>query len=361
MYELAQELNARGFDITIYSLDRAAVSGDIKFWQSFPMKKTLGPISSVFFSFSTMLKILGKQKFDLIHGTMVPSTCFLLSLFNKVCTNKIPLVLTSNGMAFKERQFCGVSTASDMALKFLSWPIQEFMDRLSIRGSSHIVAVSQENKRNLMDSWNMVEDQISVIPPGIFTKNFRNSWHLESENTTFKSLYVGRLVSRKRVHLLLDLAKILELSIPNYKLIIVGEGYLKEKLKKQIQLLNLEKTVSLLGNISHQRLVQLLHNSNVFLFPSVYEGFGISVLEALACGLPVVASEIPAALYAREHNAGYIVNWHESQEVAKLICSLSKDKDLNDTLSNNAFELSAKFDWSNIANNYIKVYESIGR
>jgi glycosyltransferase involved in cell wall biosynthesis len=134
---------------------------------------------------------------------------------------------------------------------------------------------------------------------------------------------------------------------------------LRQRIKQQIAELTLERNVRLLGNVSSENLVGLYHCSDVFLFPSAYEGFGIVVLEALASGLPVIAGPTPAAKYVAEGNAGYVVDWRQPQKVAELISKLHSDKDAFQTLSNNALTLSKSFDWSNIASRYIQIYDSI--
>lgn len=361
MYELACELVKQGLDVSVYSFDKQ-IEGHFRINQIFPGRKFLGPLSTIYFSYRTLNKLLSTHNFDIIHGTLVPSTCVFLSILNRVFSSRFRLLLTSNGMSFKERQYCEIDTLNDVALKYVAWSIHEFLDALSSKGACHIVAVNEENKKDLKRLWGIDEHKISVIPPGIFVRKYSqqyNSSGVRSAHNFFTGLFIGRLVSRKRVHLLLKLAKVLNNLMKDFKILIVGDGYLRQRLVEQIQALGLNERVILLGNVPEARLITLLHSSDVFLFPSAYEGFGIVVLEAMASGLPVITSPIPAARFVQENRAGYVVNWNEPEKIAKIVSDLYFDPNLRKRLSDNALTVSKRFDWSQIASEYIKLYDTL--
>jgi len=351
----------QGLDVSVYSFDRQ-IEGHFRIHQVFPGRKFLGPLSTAYFSYRTLNKLLSTHNFDIIHGTLVPSTCVFFSILNRVFSSRFRLLLTSMGMAFRERQYCEINTLYDWALKYVAWPGHELLDALSTKGACHIVALAEENKQDLKQLWGIDEQRLSVIPPGIFIRKYsrlHNSRRARLAQNFFSGIYVGRLVSRKRVHLLLKLAKALNNLVKDFKILVVGDGYLRQRLEERISSLGLNQRVVLLGNVPEARLLALLHSSDVFLFPSAYEGFGIVVLEAMASGLPVITSPIPAARFVQEGCAGYIVDWSEPEKIAKIVSELYFDPNLRKKLSDNALTVSKRFDWSQIASEYVKLYDML--
>jgi len=362
MYELAYELVKQGLDVTIFSFENA-IANHLTVHQVFPGRKFMGPISTAYFSCRTLKKLLSTSYFDVVHGTLVPPTGISISVLNRVFGTRFRLLLTSHGMAFRESQYCEIHTLNDLALRYAVWPGYGFLDALSTKGACHIVANSEETKKDLKQLWGIEEHKLSVIPPGIFVRKFlpqQNRSKTKSTRALFNGIFVGRLVSRKRVHLLLRVAKGLESMLKDFQISVVGDGHLKHDLVEQIHALRLEKRVILLGNIPEADLISLLHSSDVFLFPSAYEGFGMVVLEALASGLPVVTSRIPAARFVKEGCAGYVVNWNEPEKIVKMVSELYYDPNLRRRLSDNALKVSKEFDWSHIASEYVKLYDMLG-
>jgi len=361
MYELACELVKQGHNVSVYSFDRQ-VDGCFSVHQVFPGRKFLGPFSTIYFSYRTLRKLLPIHDVDIIHGTLVPSSCVCFSILNRVFRSRFRLLLTSNGMSFRERQYCEINTLNDLALKYAAWPVHELLDALSTKGVCHIVAVTEENKKDLKQLWGIDEQRLSVIPPGIFVRKYsrlHDSGRATLTQNFFSGIFVGRLVSRKRVHLLLRLAKALNNLMKDFRILVVGDGYLRQRLAERTHALGLNKRVILLGNVPENSLIALLHSSDVFLFPSAYEGFGIVVLEAMASGLPVITSPIPVARFVQNGHAGYVVDWSKPEKTAEIVSELYFDPNLRKMLSDNALAVSKRFDWSQIASDYVKLYDML--
>jgi glycosyltransferase involved in cell wall biosynthesis len=107
-------------------------------------------------------------------------------------------------------------------------------------------------------------------------------------------LFVGRFYRRKRVHLLLEAAAALRQRIPNLEVRVVGAGPCGPQLQRLSGELKLEATVAWLGDVSRSQLVAEYNRCDLFCLPSVQEGFGIVLLEAMAAGKPIVAARAAA-------------------------------------------------------------------
>jgi glycosyltransferase involved in cell wall biosynthesis len=165
------------------------------------------------------------------------------------------------------------------------------------RNADKIVAISESTKRDVMEFYKIPEQKIEVIYQTckpVFYENdaFDNTIKQNFEITTPYILYVGSIIERKN---LLNLAKAMLLLPKNYAttpLYIVGggKGAYFEQVKAFIALHKLENRLIFLKNVTDADLVFLYKNAAAFVYPSVYEGFGIPIIEALFSGAPVITS-----------------------------------------------------------------------
>jgi len=110
----------------------------------------------------------------------------------------------------------------------------------------------------------------------------------------FDGVFVGRISSEKGIYNLVDAWRIVVSRWKEARLAIVGEGPELKTLKKKIQDSKLERNVMVFGGLPDKKMYKILSRSKIFIFPSLFEGWGLAVAEALACGLPIVCYEIPA-------------------------------------------------------------------
>ena len=174
----------------------------------------------------------------------------------------------------------------------------------SCRWAKKIIAVSENTKKDLMKLYKVQEEKIEVIYEGYENNNqqpvISNQKNTEKENsyelrvTSYGRylLFVGRLEERKNVVGIIKSFEILKerYKIP-HKLILVGKpGFGYEKIKNEIANVNCVKDIIETGFVSAEEKNYLLNNADVFVFPTLYEGFGLPILEAQNAGVPVVAS-----------------------------------------------------------------------
>jgi|GEM_PF-1890125 len=175
-------------------------------------------------------------------------------------------------------------------------------------------------------------------------------------------LYVGGIDRRKNIAKLVKAVDVIQnLHKRDIKLVIVGEykkikgiPYLTED--DIIRDTGMDKFVVLKGYISETELVELYNNASVFVLPSFYEGFGITVLEAMACGVPVIVSDMDWGHEITGGNSLFIDPENEN-DIADKIYSILADKELSAKLRKAGLEHAKKFSWINTAQKTLEIYK----
>lgn len=161
---------------------------------------------------------------------------------------------------------------------------------------------------------------------GIKKDEIFKKYNINTETEVTKIiLYVGRLELPKDPFLLIESFYLILKYYNNAKLIIVGNGKLKDKLIKRIKKLNLEGKVYILGEKNRQEVALLMNVSDVLLLTSAFEGMPAIVIEALACGLPVVTTNVgDVNLVVKDGISGKIVNSRRPEDIANAVIDILK-------------------------------------
>lgn len=172
------------------------------------------------------------------------------------------------------------------------------MTRLSVRRARHIIAVSAHTRDDLVHHFGVRPERVTVIPNAA-DERYRPA-NTANDITRFKTannlpdrfiLFVGTLEPRKNLRRLIEAFALLSGDDPDVKLVIVGaSGWLTSDLAPHVQSRGLSDHVIFTGYVSDEDLPRWYQAATVFCYPSLYEGFGLPVLEAMACGTPVVTS-----------------------------------------------------------------------
>jgi glycosyltransferase involved in cell wall biosynthesis len=186
--------------------------------------------------------------------------------------------------SYREIKYSGLVSLIKVAASYVSMSILKRAD--AIIAVSNFTARVLENsgvpKAKILVSGNAVDlGLIGMVRPCF-------------EEKVFDGVFVGRIAREKGVFDLLKIWRNVAKAKKNAKLLIIGNGIELPTVKKEVSTLGLENNVSFRGGCSDVELFGLLKSSKIFIFPSLFEGWGLAVAEALACGLPVVAYEVPA-------------------------------------------------------------------
>ena len=207
---------------------------------------------------------------------------------------------------------------------------------------SRFVAVSEDTRREMRE-WSFGENSIGLVYNGI-----DDSLHPGSKTDYPSVIYLGRLKPYKRLHLLVEAFSEVCKSLPNARLVIAGSGDSERELRDLVQRLGLSEYIDFVGYVSEGEKQNLLARSWVFVTPSEKEGWGISALEANACGTPVVAFNVSGLREAVVHGiSGLLVD--EGGNLAAAISELLGDPNLRRHLSEGALRRARDFSWDRSA------------
>jgi glycosyltransferase involved in cell wall biosynthesis len=235
----------------------------------------------------------------------------------------------------------------------------------AINSSDRIITVSENTKNDLINKFKIPEDKIRVIPLAA-NENFRKLD--ENETSKIKSkyninfpfiLYVGTLEPRKNIPNLLNAYYKLKKQGINHKLVIAGgKGWKYKEIFETIEKLNLQNEVIFTGYVPDEDLPGFYNAADLFVYPSLYEGFGLPPLEAMQCGTPVITSNtssLPEVVGA----AGITVNPYDVDELANKMYEVLTNEDLRKEMSKKGLERAKLFSWKKCAEEHLKVYEEV--
>ncbi len=262
---------------------------------------------------------------------------------------KVKLVVTLHDSAF--------ITYPKSVSKFFYYYYKYTIPRV-LKIADRVITISEFSKTEIIKNYPFVKDKIKVVYNGIDTEKFYQSKNQDKEKYL---LFVGSLNPRKNI---INLIKAFEkiVSKEEIKLKIVGKFSdiysLSKDEQEVLQIAKKNNRIIFLENVEDKQLVKLYQNALVFVFPSIYEGFGLPPLEAMACGTPVIASNIASLVEVCGDSALYIEPFN-IDDIANKIDLLLEDINLQNQLIKNGFKRVEKFTWEKSAKEHLKVFEKV--
>jgi len=239
----------------------------------------------------------------------------------------------------------------EVFLRSLSKPLAKFAQVLENRlmpwayRKTKFITISQSSKKEIQDL-DLGKAGIEIIYSGIDLNNFKPA--IKSKNPLV--IYVGRLQFYKSVNIFIEAAKKIVKEQKNVQFAIAGDGEEMLNLQKLVEKLNLKDKISFLGKISEEEKIRLYQKAWVFVNPSLKEGWGITSIEANACGTPVIASNVPGLRDSvRNPHTGFLVEYGKSEIFAHQIQKIIKNKNLRNIMKINSLNWAKQFDWKNSA------------
>ena len=224
--------------------------------------------------------------------------------------------------------------------------------------ASKIVVPTKDYIAIISKKYAISKYKIIVIPYGVDLNNFK-SMSVKLHNP-IRLLFVGRLTKQKNIPLLIkSFKKIIDNNDFNIELHIVGEGEDKNKIILLIKTLKLDNKVVLHGSLIGNKLHKIYSNSDIFILSSISESFGIVLIEAMASGLPIVASKIPAVRNVVENNKTGLLVKLTPEDFSKAIEKLLMNSKLREKLIENGLEEVKKYNWNKIIEKFEDVYQSV--
>jgi glycosyltransferase involved in cell wall biosynthesis len=245
-----------------------------------------------------------------------------------------------------------------LAEKVQSMTVYPPVESELFRASRKITAVSRSVAKELRE-YDLDPSEITIVGNGVDEKTFVPARNRDYINQYV--LYTGVLRARKGLFDFIDCAKYVCKEHPDARFLISGSGPFFHKLQGRIKKRGLEKNVVFLGYVSRSRLVKVYQNATVHVVPSHYEGLPTVLLEAMSCGLPVVATDIGGNNEVISSGVnGFLVPVKSPRIMAKSVLRLLDDPDLRKKIGTAARKTIEKYyTWDKVTDNVLKFYESV--
>ncbi len=305
------------------------------------LDKIFYPIHAFLFS----QKLHKKNKYNLVWAMMATwagIAALLFKLFNK----KVKYLLTLQ------------SGDSDFFIWLRTWFWYPFY-RMVYTKADHIQVISNWLGQRARKYG--YKGDVSVIPNGVDLdkiKNIDNKIQIDIPKDNKVILTVSRLVKKNDVE---SLIRSVHLLITKHKLpvslIIAGPGKLENKLKKLVKDLKIDQQVIFLGNVPHQQVLKYYSIADVFVRPSLSEGLGVSFIEAMAAGLPIIAPPVGGIPdFLKDKETGLFCKVKDPSNLAEKVKTLLEDSHLHQKLQASGIKLvKERYDWDIIGESMYKI------
>jgi glycosyltransferase involved in cell wall biosynthesis len=211
------------------------------------------------------------------------------------------------------------------------------------------VTVSDSSRKDLAD---LGFEKVFVVGEGL---NFEPLKKVGEKATCPVIVFAGRLKRAKKPDHVIEAFKIVKEEIPKAELWIIGDGYLKDKLKKIAP-----EGVRFFGKVSNEERRELIEKAWVLVNPSVREGFGLNIIEANALGVPAIAYNVAGLKDSIvDGKTGLLVKYDDVGALARAVIQVLEADDLRIRLSEEALTYSEGFSWDKVADEFMKVVRTI--
>ena len=284
-------------------------------------------------------RLAKKLKPDIVHGVMESYAGIAACRFKKKNQNT-PTILTL--------QSGDLDDPSKHIPKWLWKKIHVTPDR--------ITAISTALGRRA-EKLGVPKEKIAIIPNGVDLELAKNS---RSEHVPGRIVTVARLSWEKGLDYLIRAMPAVIKECPEAHLVMVGEGDRRGEIEGLIQELGIEGRVTLLGRLPHEKTLEEIGKSEVFICPSLAEGLGIVFIEAQACGVAVIGTRVGGIPDVIDDEAsGLLVEPKNSEDIEKALIRLLENLELRERLVRVALERIDRFDWNRVVREVADEYDKL--
>lgn len=240
-------------------------------------------------------------------------------------------------------------------VKLVNW------SKYSAKKAKKIITISNSSKNDIIKEYGIEADKIAVVYPGIKDLKIKSNLKMSDIKEKFGLnnnyiLFVGTLQPRKNVNKLIEAFASLNTDLD---LVIIGKkGWQFEDILAAPKKYGVEDKVKFLHDVNDEELKEFYKNAEFFVLPSLYEGFGLPVLEAMQLGCPVITSDISSLPEAGGDAAMYF-NPNDVSDIASKMQKLIGDKELREKMVKKGYDQVKKFSWEKSARETLAVFKEI--
>jgi glycosyltransferase involved in cell wall biosynthesis len=350
---VSQSLEKKGYEIKIYTTDWR-IKGKLEtnaFYFKTDFTIFRNPISF------EMYRNLKKTNDDVYH---FHAPWFFIHMLAENAIRNKPKVMTLHGI-----QLSG--SPELFIINTFYYPMMKH-----ILNKMDVVIAQAENERQIVvKRYGVPSEKVEIIPNGIETKKFRCSKKAcknfiekyQIDRNSFKILFVSRIVPHKHPDKLIKAVKNF-IKDENVEVLIIGSIVSNDYLEMLRKLVGKDRRIHLIGEVEFKDLVAAYNSSNLFVFLSTWDALSAVVLEAMCCGLPILATRTGCVPFVvKEEENGFFVDRLDEKEIAKKILEIM-NLDSNTLLKikrNNEEKIRKGYEWKKKVKDIIKVYEKVIR
>lgn len=232
-----------------------------------------------------------------------------------------------------------------------------------------VIAISNSTKEDILEYFDIPGNKVEVVAPGFDSELYKQ---IQEKNMIDKIkakygidrkyiLFVGTLEPRKNLERLIKTYSILpDYLKKDYLLVICGtKGWFFEGIFRAVKELKLEEKVIFTGYVPDEDIPLLMNGAEVFVYPPLYEGFGLPPLEAMACGTPVISSKV-SSLPEVVGDAGILINPNDVEELSNAIQRVLSSNELRAQLSEKGLKQASRFSWERTTSKIVEIYNKMG-
>jgi glycosyltransferase involved in cell wall biosynthesis len=364
VYNITKNLVARGHEVTVYTSDLLKDNPPIRLLcnendkideiriRRFKAFRLLPEIEASTVM-PSMMKSLLKERADILHAHGYYYFPAYLAAIARHITG-IPLVLTTH-------------SGPESRMPTLTKLYNPIVGKFCLKKTDQIISLTRRGAEYLT-SIGARSEKITVIPNGIDTNFFsrRTDGHSFREKYGILGkviLYVGRISKVKGLNYLVDAMPAILNEVPDAILVIIGPDFgLKTELRRRAKQLCIEKKVLFIGPLTGDELVDSYAVSDVFVLPSIHEAMAMVLLEAMAMGKPVIATDTGAARDLIQNGVnGFVIKPRRPDQIAKAVISLIKNRTFATKMGDINRKIASKHSWDNITQLTSQVYRKLCR
>ena len=242
----------------------------------------------------------------------------------------------------------------------------KFLVPRSLAKAKKIIVPSESTKQDLQKIFRVPDDKIKVIYEGVRTEEPS----AEAKNKALEKfglqekkyfLFLGTIEPRKNLIALIATYKILAQKNSDAPILVLagGKGWKNDDIFEAIKKRNLESKIKYLGYVSNEEKFSLMKSALVFVYPSLYEGFGLPILEAMSLVTPVITSRI-SSIPEITADAALLIDPNNDDEIANALEKIWKNDNLRNEFIDKGKHQSAKFSWTKTAEQTLEIYRACG-
>jgi N-acetyl-alpha-D-glucosaminyl L-malate synthase BshA len=285
-------------------------------------------------------------------------------IIKKIDPDVIHCQFISSGIAgflakrIMEKPYVVYGRGSDV---YMPWAFKNIVSKLVMRSADAMIALTEDMKSEMQKIYNR---EVFLIPNGVDLNMFKNlskndlrsKFNVKDENIV---LFVGGFRFVKGVKYLIEAMNSIRQKNITTRLMLVGSEGDKEKLDGLVNDSDSKKYVILVGKVPHEKVAEYMVASDVFVLPSLSEGFPNVILEAMASGLPIVATRVGGLPHIVKHaENGFLVEPKNPEEIAEKVLLILESEALRKKMSDNNKETAKEYSWERVVAKLEEVYRS---